>query len=239
MAILVGGAQVAAGSQLDKIREKGFLVGAITDFETAPFIMPDGNTFKGFDVDLIKAIAEKLGVEAKIAALPWDGGITMAWTDGYDWSLFDIASSTITITDARASKCLFSKPYHVTGQMMVALNKDGGIKSHSDAKGKTIGILKGSTADKGAEGLGAQALPFEKYDQIISAVLDGIIDGAILDGPVAMSYTKQNPSLLLIDGLLTKEEFGVAMPSGDTELSDIINQVIEEQRDKLNAKWLD
>lgn len=226
-----------ASSTVGRIKEKGFLVGATTDFDTAPFIVSDGGGGKGFDVDLINAVADKLGVKAKIVRIPWDGGITMSWTDGYDWSLFDIASSTITITDARKEKCLFSIPYFITGQVIITRADSNGIKSHSDAKGKTLGVLQGSTASGGATSLGANPLPFERYDQIMDAVSAGIIDGAIMDGPVASDYERQNPSLKVIDGFLTKEEFGVAMPAGDQELADIVNQVIAEIGDSLKAKW--
>ncbi len=226
-----------ASSTVGRIKEKGFLVGATTDFDTAPFIVSDSGGAKGFDVDLINAVANKLGVKAKIVRIPWDGGITMAWTDGYDWSLFDLAASTITITDARKEKCLFSDPYFVTGQVIITRADSNGIKSHSDANGKTLGVLQGSTASEGASSLGATPLPFEKYDQIMEAVLAGIIDGAIMDGPVASDYAIQNQNFKVIDGFLTKEEFGVAMPAGDQELADIVNQVIAEIGDSLEIKW--
>lgn len=226
-----------AGSTLDRIKEKGFIVGATTDFDTAPFILSDVNGAKGFDVDLINEIANKLGVEAKVVRIPWDGGITMAWTDGYDWSLFDIAASTITITDARREKCLFSIPYFVTGQVIITRSDTTGIKSHADAKGKTIGVLQGSTASVGTSSLGANSLPFENYDQIMEAVLAGIIDGAIMDGPVASDYERQNSGLKVLDGFLTREEFGVAIPLGDQELADTVNEVISEVGDSLKAKW--
>nr|WP_321503487.1 ABC transporter substrate-binding protein [uncultured Dethiosulfovibrio sp.] len=235
--VLFAGADGWASPTLDRIRERGVLIGATTDFDTVPFIISDGDEAKGFDVDLIHAIAKKIGVDAKVIRIPWDGGITNAWTDGYDWSLFDIASSTITITDARGEKCLFSEPYFVTGQILLSRASSDGLKGHSDAKGKTIGILQGSTAGAGAESIGAIPLPFEKYDQILDAVLAGIIDGAIMDGPVAEDYAKQNSALKVVGGFLTKEEFGVAMPSGDDEMANLVNQVISETAESLKAKW--
>lgn len=227
----------AGASQLDKIRERGYLISG-ADFESAPFSMIKDGSPVGYDADLAKAIADKIGVELKLAVLPWEGGITLAWSDGYDWSLFDIACNNVTVTEARSAKCLFSKPYYVTGLMMVAINKEGGVKSHSDAKGKTIGILEGSTADVGVELLGAEPLPFETNDLIVKAILDGIIDVGVMDGSLAKSFTENNPSLSLIEGFLTKEEFAVAMPQGETELAEIINQAIDEQKEALEAKWL-
>lgn len=235
--VLLLGSGAWASSTLDRIRDKGVLIGATTDFDTAPFIISDSGGAKGFDVDLIHAIAEKIGVEAKIIRIPWEGGITNAWTEGYEWNIFDLAASTITITEARGQRCLFSKPYFITGQVLMTRSSSEAIKSHSDAKGKTLGILQGSTGGEGAGSLGAIALPFEKYDQILDAVLAGIIDGAVMDGPVALDYVRQYPDLKVLDGFLTKEEFGVAMQLGDDEMVEIVNQVISEVGESLKAKW--
>lgn len=238
LAFVAGASQLWADSTIERIKEKGVLVGANTDFDYAPFILSGSDGPEGFEVDLINAVAEKLGVKAKIVRIPWDGGVTMAWTDGYDWSLFDIAVAAITITDARREKCLFSDPYFVTGQAIVARSDSEGIKSHSDAKGKTLGILQGSTSSKAVESLGAISLPFPNYEEIIKAVLARIIDGAVVDGPVALDYEKQHPELKVLDGYLSKEEFGVAIPQGDHELEAVINQVISEMEESLKAKWL-
>ena len=58
-----------------------------------------------------------------------------------------------------------------------------------------------------------------------------------MDGPVALDYVRQHPDLKVLDGFLTKEEFGVAMQLGDDEMVEIVNQVISEVGESLKAKW--
>lgn len=120
----------------------GITLKVAQDMAYAPFeyINTDGEP-EGFDVDLIRAIAEEVGFEVELINTNWDGIIPSLLTGNSD-----LIISAMTITEKRQESVTFSNPYFEATQF-IAVSKGSDIKSLADLKGKTIGVQNATTGD--------------------------------------------------------------------------------------------
>jgi ABC-type amino acid transport substrate-binding protein len=134
-------ALVATGARAAKPVLK---VGTSADFP--PFEFQDEKTgaYLGFDLDLIRAIGDAIGMDVQIVNTGWDGLIPGLITGNYD-----CIASAMTITDERLKAVNFSDPYFSAGQVVVTIAKDTAIKSVADLEGKKISVQIGTTGDLG------------------------------------------------------------------------------------------
>ncbi len=115
-------------------------VGTSADFP--PFEFQDEKTgaYLGFDLDLIRAIGDAIGMDVQIVNTAWDGLIPGLITGNYDCIV-----SAMTITDERLKAVNFSDPYFSAGQVVVTMAKDTKISSIADLEGKKISVQIGTT----------------------------------------------------------------------------------------------
>src|SRR3982751_1721057 len=129
-----------AQSSLERVRRSGELrVG--TDATYPPFESAEGGVYEGFDVDLAKAIARELGVQARFINSGFDG-IFPALQNGS----FDVVMSSVTITPERSASMLFSDPYYDSGQLIAVNENTQGVTTPDDLKGKRVGVQINTTA---------------------------------------------------------------------------------------------
>ena len=156
--LVLGVLQVAvAGScnaaALDAIKAQGVLrVG--TEGTYAPFTFHDASgTLTGFDVEIARAVADRLGVKAEFLEGKWDGLIA-----GLDAKRYDAVVNEVWITDARKAKYDFSEPYIVSKAALIARSDNSSIKGFADLKGKksaqTLTSNFGKLAEKSRRGTG-------------------------------------------------------------------------------------
>jgi polar amino acid transport system substrate-binding protein len=188
----------------------------------------DGKTPLGFDIELGKAVAAKLGLEPDIIDVAWEGIFA-----GLDTNKYDCVISAVTITGERTAAYEFSKPYIGNGQSMILL-KGSKItaKTPQDLGGRKVGYLTESTSDIYMTKLAKDGLKFEadEYDDEMNAFADlkaGRCDAVISDSLVATDYVNKpgSPFDLVWEGP-AEEYFGIACKKGNTVLRDAIDKAL-------------
>ncbi len=206
-----------------------------------PFEYIENNEYKGFDIDLMREIAKRLGIEVEFVNQAWEGIIPALKSHK-----FDCICSAMTITKERAKQIDFSDPYFEAGQVIV-VRKDSTIADAKDLEGKKVGVQLGTTGEYAARDL-AKNYTFEikTYDTTPDAFLDlknGNIDAVICDNTVAEPLVKNNPDTYKIVGeKLTVEYYGIAVAKDNPELLAAINKALKEVKedgtyDKIYGKW--
>lgn len=194
----------------------------------------------GFDIDLIKAIAEEADLEIEIIDVAWD-----ALLAGMAQCQYDAAISAMTITEERQQAMLFSEPYYEAGQLVTVGVDNTDIMSKDDLAGKTVGAQIGTTGSFEVEKIAGATL--KTYDDIGLAMQDlinGQIDAVIADNHLAIGYANKNPDKLKTVGeVFTSESYGIAVCKSKPELLDRINEGLAKVKDQglieeLTLKWL-
>lgn len=213
--------------QLAAIKAKGEIVVA-TEGAWAPWTYHDeqGNLV-GFDVEVAKAIADKLGVTATFAETEWDGIFA-----GLDAGRYDIAANGVEVTDERAEKYNFTTPYGYIRTALIVRGDNDDITSFEDLTGKHTANSIASTYMTLAESYGATAVGVDTLDQTIQMVLSGRAD-ATLNAEVSFyDYMAVHPDANIKVVALTDDASRVSIPVRKDEKSasllEAINQAIAE-----------
>lgn len=215
-----------------------------SDCTWPPMEMVDENKdIVGYDIDLIKMVAEKGGFEIEIRNTAWDG-IFAGLANGE----YDAVISSVTITDKRKQTMDFSEPYINAGQILIVQSSTNGVTKLDDLNGKTVGAQIGTTgAIEVAKYDGITAKTYDEIGLAVEDLANGNIDAVVCDTPVAANYvlqTEKYKSKLKITGEpFTDEFYGIAVKKGNSEVLDMINaglkKVIADGKNKeLETKWL-
>jgi len=209
-----------------------------------PFEMTDDSgQIIGFDIDLIKAVAQAEGLKVEVQNLGFDGLIP-ALMSGH----IDIIASGMTITDERRKQVDFSDPY-VNSGLAIAISSDNKtIKSVDDLKSKKVAVQLGSTGSQKAEemkasGMLAEVVTFNTVDLAIMELLNGGVAAVINDIPATKAYMTQQPGkIVMLPKPLSSESYGFALRQKRPELLKKINEGLEKVKadgtyDKLAAKY--
>ncbi len=207
-----------------------------------PFETVDEKTkdLVGFDIDLMKAVADKAGYTVEFKNTPFDSVLA-----GISTCQFDAAISAITITDERSKKMTFSTPYIDAGQIVTVKVDNNDITGPADLKGKRISVQLGTTGEIEAKKIeGATVKPFDTVDLAFQELMNGQVDAAVVDNPTTMVYVNRNSDKLKVVGKpFTDEHYGIAICKTNTELVTKINAALADlQKDgtiqKLQDQWL-
>jgi arginine/lysine/histidine/glutamine transport system substrate-binding and permease protein len=185
----------------------------------------DGGELVGFDIDLMKAIGEKAGVEIKFESLPFDGLIPALQA-----GTIDAAISGMTITEERAQTVTFSRPYFRAGLAIAVAADSTDIKSLDDLKGKRIAVQIGTTgAEQAASVPDAKVSTFDSAPLALQELANGNVDAVINDAPVTLDAIKTGniPGVKVIGELLTSEFYGIAMPK-DSDNAEALNKALAD-----------
>ncbi|MBS4175272.1 transporter substrate-binding domain-containing protein [Bacillus sp. FJAT-49736] len=219
--------------------KKVLIMGTSADFP--PFETRDINgNIVGFDVDLGKYIAKKLGYKLEVRDMKFDGLI-----GALQAKRVDMVISGMSATDDRKKNVDFSDEYHHSGEMFVT-KKDSSINSVNDLKGKTVGFQLGSIQEEGAKNLqktvkfNTKAL--DDATAIIQELLSNRIQVAYLDKSVAEGYIKKQGLAGFNDPTSSSPGMGIAFPK-DSNLVNDVNKILKEMQDngkmdELKAKWI-
>lgn len=215
-----------------------------TDAAYAPFESVDPSSkIIGFDIDIVSAIAAAEGIKVEFVNTAWEG-IIPSLTEKKN----DILVSALTITEERKKEVDFSDSYFESTNYIV-IAKDSAVAALADLKGKKVSVQQGTTGDIAlTEFLGKDYAGVKRFKGTPEAFLElknGKVDAAVADSGVVMEYVKNNADLNLkyvIDDKFEKENYGIAVRKGDTELLGKINaglQKIKEngEYDKIYEKW--
>lgn len=155
-----------------------------------PFSFHEGGAgeLTGYDVEVARAVGEKLGVEVRFEETQWD-----AIFAGLDAGRFETIANQVTINDERKEKYVFSTPYTVSPGVIVVPEDNTDITSFDDLEGKTTAQSLSSNWYALAEESGAQVEPVEGWAQSVELLAQGRVDATINDELTFLEYVAQNP----------------------------------------------
>jgi polar amino acid transport system substrate-binding protein len=201
-----------------------------SDIPYAPFEFTEGDKLTGFDVELVRAVAEQLGLKAEFKATPFDT-IIPALAAGN----CDLVASATTITEERRQKVAFSQPYFDADQSLLIRAADAGkYKALADLGGKPIGVQSGTTGESYAKSnapQGATVKDFPGADDLFNALTSGDIEAVLQDFPVNKHRALQAADRFAVtETFKTGEQYGFAIAQDNPRLVEAVNGAIDTLR---------
>lgn len=189
----------------------------------------DNNQLVGFDIDLAKAVCDRLGIEAVPTPIDWT---TKEFE--LDGGKVDVLWNGLTITDARKESMLMSPAYIANAQVIV-VRSDSGIATLADLAGKVVALQETSSADEAyaecaAAGTEAELVKAPENISLFNDLKIGRIDAVVIDKVFGDYYIAENGEGLLttLEEQLADEEYGIAFKKGNQELADLILSTLDE-----------
>lgn len=238
-AIMLVGCSEEKADSLSRVKDAGEISFAMSGGYPPFNFYNDSNELVGFDVDVAGEVAQRLGVKLKPVTTEWSGIIEGLRSGAYDGILGSMA-----VTEKRLEVVNFSTPYYYSGAQLV-VKKGAPYADPSQLKGKTIGVVTGTTFANDAEKLGVGDVKLYKDDtHTLTELNSGVVDGVITDrvvGVNAMNSGKFNIALLGMP--LRGEDIAVAFRKGDDTLLTAVNEALTAMHkdgtlSKLSQKWL-
>lgn len=200
------------------------VVGTNAEFPPFEYIGDDGEP-DGFDMALIKAIGEKLGMEVRIENMEFTSLVSSIGNK------IDVAVAGMTIDEERLQSVDFSDPYYTAIQYVI-VPEGSDIATAADLEGKTIGAQLGTTGDLMIEEIpGATAQPYNKAVDAVNDLINGRVDLVIVDkNPALVFADKFSGKVVALDGAqfdFGPEEYAIALPKG-SELIPKVNQALAD-----------
>lgn len=217
------------------------IVGFDQDFPPMGFVGDNGE-YTGFDLDLAKEVASRLGLEYKAQPIAWDSKDMELESGNIDciWNGFTITG--------REDDYTWTTPYMANKQVFVVAN-DSDIKSQADLAGKVVEVQADSSAEaalKENQDLAntfGQLLTTPDYNTAFMDLEQGAVDAVAMDVIVAGYQIKQrNADFKILDDSLSEEEYGIGFKKGNTELRDKVQRALEEMAAdgtlaKISDEW--
>lgn len=213
---------------LGKIKENGKIVIAM-EGQWAPWTYHDETgDLVGYDTEVGRAIADKLGVEAEFVEGEWDGLFT-----GLDGKRYDVIINGVEITEERSAKYDFTTPYAYIRTALVVAEDNEDIKEFEDLNGKQTSNSLGSTYADLAEKYGATVQNVDTLSETIDMVLSGRVD-ATLNAEVSFyDYLGEHPDAPFKIVNLTKDASEVSIPLVKGEDNASLKEAIDKAIDEL------
>ncbi|ASJ22056.1 amino acid ABC transporter substrate-binding protein [Brachyspira hampsonii] len=230
-------------NSLQKVKDAGKLVLGLDDTFAPMGFRDENGEVVGFDIDLAKEVASRLGVELEIKPIEWSSSI-LSLNKGD----VDVLWNGVTINEARKQQINFSKPYLNNRLVIVKAIDDNTINSKDDLSGKVLGVQVGSndealTADPASK----YAKEIRRYDVNVNAFLDlqaKRIDAVVIDEVAAQYYIseKKAPFVVVDNSPLTEELYGVGFRKSDEKLLAEVDRILDEMRadgkaTEISQKW--
>jgi L-cystine transport system substrate-binding protein len=216
-----------AADELASVKTAGVIkIG--TEGTYAPFTYHDASgELTGFDVDIGRAIAKRLGVKPEFVEGKWDGLIA-----GLDASRYDAVINEVAITDARKAKYDFSAPYIASHAALIVRSDNESIKTFDDLKGKKSANTLTSNFGKIAKDHGADVVGVQGFNESIDLLTSGRVDATVNDSLSFLDFKKHKPDakvkIAAIDNSADSEFSGVIIQKGNPQLLAAIDKALAQ-----------
>ncbi len=233
-----------ADASWQKIKDKGsFTLGLDDAFPPMGFREEGTNEIVGFDIDLAKEAAKRMGVEVKFQPVIWDTVV-----DELNNGNIDVIWNGLSITPDRQAKIAFTSPY-IADKQIIVVNKDSALTDKKALAGKKVGIQAASSAIEAVEKDAATFKSLGKlvqFDNNVDALLDlksGRIDAVVVDEVVGRYYLAKHPNdYKVLKDNFGAEDFGVGLRKTDkTFLAELQKALDAMKADgtsaKISEKW--
>ena len=195
----------------------------VTEAGFAPYEYYENGEIIGVDVDIAKEIAKELGKKLVIKDVAFDSIINEVKSGKADFG-----AAGISYSDERAKQVSFSIDYSTSKQVAV-VKKDGNITNIDDIYNKKIAVQLGSVADTYVTKTykNASIVRQKKYLVAIQDLKDGKVDCVVMDELPAKEILNNNSGLVILEGELTHDSYGMIVNKSNKELLASINKVLE------------
>ena len=216
----------SADDSLTKVQKAGTLtVGTEGTYRPFSFHENGAGDITGYDVDVVKAVAAKLGVSATFQETQWDGIFA-----GLEAGRFDAIANQVSITPERSAKYVFSTPYTYSTGVIVVKADNTSITSFESLSGKTTAQSLTSNWNTLATQSGANVQAVEGWAQSVALVEQGRVDATINDNLTFLDYKKNNDASGLKVAATTtdKSESALAFAGGSTALATAVDAALAD-----------
>ncbi|XVS66184.1 glutamate ABC transporter substrate-binding protein [Actinosynnema sp. CA-299493] len=224
--------KVDGSPTFDKIKARGrVIVGVKEDQPGLGYKDPTSGKFTGFDIEIAKLVAAKLGYgDDKIdyKAIP-SAGREQALINGD----VDYYVGTYTINAKRKEQVAFAGPYFTAGQDLLVKKDDDTITGKETLKGKKVCSVTGSTPIQKVKSEGLtepeNIVELQTYSLCVEQLEQGAVDAVTTDDAILKGYASQSPTTLKVVGkTFSNEPYGIGLPKEDKALRDKVNDILEE-----------
>lgn len=218
----------AAGDQLSNIQSSGKLIVALEGAWQPWSFHDESDTLVGYDVEVSRAIAEKLGVKPEYVESDWDSLFA-----GLDAGRYDMVCNGVEVTEERAKTYDFTVPYGYIHTALAVRKDNEDIHSFEDLNGKTTANSLASTYMELAESYGATVQGIDTLEETIQLLTAGRIDATLNADVSFYDYLNIHPEADFKLVAQTADASHVAIPvlkSENTAYLDALNTAIEELR---------
>jgi polar amino acid transport system substrate-binding protein len=238
-----GASSFAADTSLKAVKDKGRFVLGLDDAFPPMGYRDDNNEIVGYDIDLAKEAAKRLGVQLVLQPIDWN-----AKEQELNTGKIDCIWNGFTITPDREQAMSFTRPYLRNAQVVV-VKKDSGYKTLASLKGKKVGLQAGSSAADALE----SAKDFKdslkqvvEFKDNLTALMDlevKGVDAVVMDLIVANDNIKRSgKAYAVLPESLSPENYGVGFRKGDLGLRDAVQAALESMAKdgtvaKITTKW--
>ena len=186
-----------------------------------------GGDLTGYDVEIMEAVGDKLGVDVKFEETQWD-----AIFAGLDAGRFDAIANQVSITDERKAKYAFSAPYTVSPGVVVVTDDDDSVSSIADLEGKTTAQSLTSNWYELAKQNGARVQSVEGWAQAVTLLKQGRVDATVNDRLTFLDYqtTEGDTSLRVAAQTDDEARNAIAFRKGSGSLVKAVDEALAELR---------
>ncbi|MBP5602317.1 MAG: amino acid ABC transporter substrate-binding protein [Treponema sp.] len=228
---------------VEALKERGVFVLGLDDSFPPLGYRDDNNEIVGYDIDLAKEVAKRMGVKFKAQPIDWDAKEMELETGKIDciWNGF-------TITEDRKAALSMTFPYLDNEQVLV-VRQNGAIQTLDDMKGRVVGYQSGSSAQEAIDenpafkNTLADIIAFKENITALNDLKVGGVDGVVMDSVVAnYSIAQTGEPFTVVKNSLANEEYGIGFRKKEPELRDEVERILKEMAAdgtvaSISKKW--
>jgi polar amino acid transport system substrate-binding protein len=210
-----------------------------SDIPYPPFEQGKAPNYTGFDIELVEAMAEKIGRTAEFQDTSFDT-IFRDLAQGK----FEMVASATTITDEREKSVDFTDPYYLPSEQAILVVEGSDIASVADLDGETVGVQQGTTGEEYVEEEtdAGEVRTYPQGPDTIPALKAGTVDAVVIDRPVAEEAVEKESGIEISASAPTEEEYGYVVQQDNEDLLTELNEALQEVKDdgtytRIFRKW--
>lgn len=233
-----------ADTSWQEIQDKGYFIMGLDDAFPPMGFRDENNEIVGFDIDMAKEAAARMGVEVQFQPISWD-----AKDAELNSGNIDVIWNGFTITEERKQNFLFTKPY-IQDRQIIVVRPDSTIATKADLAGKEVGIQAGSSAIEAVmadaatyETIQDTLREFDTNDMALRDLSGGGLEAVVVDEVVGRYYISKHPGeYKVLEENFGVEEFGVGLRLTDKAFLAELDKALDEMKAdgaaaEISDKW--